>query len=79
MVCAGDCDSTQHGRKGQGNRGECVKRLTPPQGGHDPAPFLLKSYLGPSVGSVAKVCLLACGLLPILLNSSEPEGTLMDV
>ena len=79
MVCAGDCDSTEHRKKGQGNRGECVKHLMPPRGGHDPAPFLLKSCLGPSVSSVAKVCLLACGLIPILPDSSESEGTLMDV
>lgn len=59
MVCARDCHSTEHGRKGQGNRGESQRHLIPPQGGHDPAPFLLNPCLGTPVGSVAEVCLLA--------------------
>ena len=59
MVCARDCHSTEHGRKGQGNRGESQRHLIPPQGGHDPALFLLNPCLGPPVGSVAEVCLLA--------------------
>lgn len=58
MVCARDCHSTEHGRKGHGNR-ESVLTPHASQGRHDPALSLLKPCLGPPVGPVAEVCLLA--------------------
>lgn len=74
MVCARDCHSTEHGRKGHGNRGR-VSETYASQGRHDPAPFLLKPCLGPPVGSVAEVCLLALAPSSITLQLKARRNT----